>query len=309
LDVAARVGLPPAILALASSFLDPTARGVEDLLAGLELELGAARDARAQAEIDRAAASTELEQLHREREELKRLLRDADKSVRAEFEQEVRGYRAAVRGAMRQLKTERSERSVERARQRISEGATAVRAAMGELAPIPASPSSLDPSTLKAGDRVRVASLNKDATVVAAPDKRGRLQVDIGGMMVQVKVSDLLRPRAVAAPPKPKRAPPPALLANAEVVAASDASGAFRSPDNTLDLRGERVDEALERVDRFLDDASMRERGFVFLLHGHGTGALKSAIREHLTSSSYVGRWEGGTRSQGGDGITVVELR
>lgn len=312
LDVAARVGLPESILTMAHSFLDPTAKGVEDLLAGLEAEMGVARDAKAAAEADRAAAAEQLEAVHREREELKKRLRDAEKEVRSEFEKEVRGYRAAVRGAMHKIKAERSDQAVERARQRITEGAAAVREAVGEVAPLPPSAGGLDLDSLQVGDRVRVATIGKDATVAAAPDKRGRLQVNVGGMMVQVKAKDLLPARAPAKPEKkPKKSKPPLRSRSVEdeVAAAGDAASAFRTPDNTLDLRGERVDEALERVDQFLDELSMRQRAFVFLLHGHGTGVLKAAIRQHLQSSIYCAQWDRGTRSQGGDGITVVKLK
>ncbi len=310
LDVAARVGLPDVVLEQARAFLDPTAQGVEDLLAGLQTELVTAREAAAAAVVDREQAAAELEQAHRERAELKRRLRDAEKTVRADFEKEVRDYRAVVRGAMRQLKEATSEQDVERARQRINEGAAAVRAAMGDLAPLPAARQTLDPSALKPGDVVRVASLGKDASVVSKPDKRGRLSVDVGGMTVQVKASDLLPARAPAAAAAPR--PVEVRRANAaeeEVAATGDPSAAFRTPDNTLDLRGERVDEALDRVDAFLDDASLRQRAWAFILHGHGTGALKAAVRKHLRHSDYVERWDRGNRSQGGDGITVVKLK
>ncbi len=315
LDVAARVGLPEAILTMAHSFLDPTTKGVEDLLAGLEAELGVARDAKAAAEADRAAAAEQLEAVHREREELKKRLRDAEKEVRADFEKEVRGYRVAVRGAMHKIKAERSDRAVERARQKITDGAAEVRDAVGDVAPLPPSAGGLDLDALKVGDEVRVATIGKNAKVVSVPDKRGRLQVNVGGMMVQVKASDLLPARV---PHKPEKAskkskkpskPPRSATASTEEVASGDPSTAFRTPDNTLDLRGERLEEALERTEQFLDELSLRQRAFAFILHGHGTGVLKSAIRKQLKSSHYVAQWDRGTRSQGGDGITVVKLK
>ena len=133
--------------------------------------------------------------------------------------------------------------------------------------------------------------------------------------MVQVKASDLLPARV---PHKPEKAskkskkpskPPRSATASTEEVASGDPSTAFRTPDNTLDLRGERLEEALERTEQFLDELSLRQRAFAFILHGHGTGVLKSAIRKQLKSSHYVAQWDRGTRSQGGDGITVVKLK
>ena len=83
----------------------------------------------------------------------------------------------------------------------------------------------------------------------------------------------------------------------------------MRTADNALDLRGARVDEALAEVDRFIDEALVRSHDVVFVVHGHGTGALKGAIREHLRLHAAVARFRGGTTREGGDGVTVLWLR
>ncbi len=315
LDVAARVGLPEPILDLARSFMDPTAQGVEDLLAGLETELTKAREDRAAAQEARREVEQELLAARSERDALQRKSRTIDKDLRAEFEREVRGYRASVRGAMKEIRDKGTERAAERARDRISQGASHVRGALGGPAPLP-SVDELALDALAVGDRVRVGGLGKEGAVVTLPDKRGRLQVEIDGMRVQVKASDLERARTKPKPPKkPKKArpaPPPAASRSAleaDTSPAAGPDGAFRTPDATVDLRGQRVDEALDAVDQFLDDASMRSLRFVFILHGLGTGALRNAVRQHLKRSAYVRRQAPGNRSQGGDGITVVELK
>jgi DNA mismatch repair protein MutS2 len=201
LDVAARVGLPPDILALAREYLDPTTADVEDLLAGLEGELNAARAARQAADTDREAAHTELEAVRRERDELQRRERGLERELRAGFEQEVRGYRASVRGAMRELKRAQDEVSGERARQRINEGAAAVRDKLGSVAP-EVSVDRVAPSELAVGAAVRVSSLGKEARVSTLPDRRGRLYVDVDGLRLQVKADDLQRSRRSAQPDK-----------------------------------------------------------------------------------------------------------
>ena len=310
LDVAARVGLPEEVLASARSFLDPNAQGVEDLLAGLETELTRAREDRVAAEQARAEAEESLVAARAQRQELQRRSHALDKELRAQFESEVRGYRATVRGALKEIRDKQTERAAERARERISQGAAHMRGALGGPAPLPAV-DQLSLDTLAVGDRVRVGGINKDGTVVSVPDKRGRLHVEIDGMKVQVKAADLERARTSkpAKKPKPKtphRAPRPSVA----VASAGDGPAtAFRAPDTTLDLRGERVDESLDAVDRFLDEASMRAWPFVFILHGLGTGALRNAVRAHLKRSQYVLRQAPGTRTQGGDGITVVQMK
>ena len=76
----------------------------------------------------------------------------------------------------------------------------------------------------------------------------------------------------------------------------------------TLDLRGERVDDAIRLAEQFLDRALREDREVVFLLHGHGTGALKQALRQHLATYPLVRSLRPGTQEEGGDGVTVVEL-
>jgi DNA mismatch repair protein MutS2 len=83
---------------------------------------------------------------------------------------------------------------------------------------------------------------------------------------------------------------------------------AVPSAANTLDLRGQRADDVRDAVEGYLDRAAMEDRSPVFILHGHGTGALKKVVRAYLAASPYVRRWAPGGKGQGGDGVTIVEL-
>ena len=310
IDVAARVGLPADILARAREHLDPTAASVEGMLSGLEGEVARAREARQAAAADRATAAAELQAVRAERDALKRRQRELERDIKVAFDGEVRGYRDTVRAALKQMREAATEAAAERARQRISQGANAARerlTAWGEDVP---GVDRLDPAEVAVGDRVRVVSLGKDATVVEAPDRKARLTVEVGGMRLQISGADLERPRS-AAPTAKKQAgaarsrprPPVEVLSN------DTTDNASRGAANTLDLRGKAVDEATLAVEQRLDDAAMAGEPFVFLLHGHGTGALKAALREWLKGSSYVESYAAGQRNQGGDGVTVVQLK
>jgi DNA mismatch repair protein MutS2 len=79
-----------------------------------------------------------------------------------------------------------------------------------------------------------------------------------------------------------------------------------RTPDATLDVRGERVDEAIDSVDRFIDRSLLATREVIFVIHGHGTGALRSALRAHLSGHPCVTQVRPGERADGGDGVTVA---
>jgi DNA mismatch repair protein MutS2 len=91
-------------------------------------------------------------------------------------------------------------------------------------------------------------------------------------------------------------------------VEASPGAVHLQTPENTLDLRGMYVDDALPEVDAFLDRMALAQAPHVFLIHGHGTGALKTAVRRHLANSPYAKRSLPAPREQGGDGVTIVLL-
>ena len=77
----------------------------------------------------------------------------------------------------------------------------------------------------------------------------------------------------------------------------------------TLDLRGYRVEEALDEVENYLDRASLANLSPVYIIHGHGTGALKQAVRDFLNTSPYVAKFRAGAEGEGGDGVCVVDIK
>mgnify|MGYP002630518703 CR=1 FL=1 len=313
LDVAARIGLDASIMARARELLDPTAASVEDLLSGLEGEVAKARKAREDAEVLRHRAEAELARADEQRRALEKRIREVEHDVKADFEKEVEGYRAAVRGAMKRLRDRDDLAAAEQARQRITEGAHGVRQRLGADAdPLH---TEVDWASAEIGDRVRIVSMDKIGELIELPDRKGRVTVSVGGLPVQVKQREVERVRGgpVVKQDKGRRGGSEAFTRKAPRPPAAsddtDISAAFRGPDNTLQLIGQRVDEALSNLDRYLDDAALKEHRWVFVVHGHGTGALRDAVREHLRVSPYVAEAARGTRSQGGEAVTVARLR
>jgi DNA mismatch repair protein MutS2 len=123
--------------------------------------------------------------------------------------------------------------------------------------------------------------------------------VAAGPLKLMVAVHEL---RAAAAPSKerPRRAAPVKTVRTFE--------SAIPTNDNSCDLRGLRVDEAVAMAATFLDRSLNEGRGVAFLIHGHGTGALREAIRRDLQASTIVARFRAGEPGEGGDGVTVVWL-
>jgi DNA mismatch repair protein MutS2 len=90
---------------------------------------------------------------------------------------------------------------------------------------------------------------------------------------------------------------------------AEPAPAAMQSRATTLDLRGQRADEALGELEAFLDRTALEGADTVYVIHGHGTGALRKVVREYLATSAYVAAFRAGGVGEGGDGVSVVSLR
>lgn len=78
--------------------------------------------------------------------------------------------------------------------------------------------------------------------------------------------------------------------------------------EETIDLRGSRVEEGLELVELTLDRAMASQTRFVKIIHGRGTGALQSSIRQYCRSSPYIKVFRAGESAEGGEGVTIIEL-
>jgi len=129
--------------------------------------------------------------------------------------------------------------------------------------------------------------------------------VRVGALKVRRPRSDLLSVRGAAPPPRGFGRS----REEREEAAAAARPGPVALPDHRLDVRGMRVEELLREVERFLDRRFAEGPDECLVLHGHGTGALKQALRDHLSASPYVASFRSGERHEGGDAVTVVRLR
>jgi DNA mismatch repair protein MutS2 len=98
-------------------------------------------------------------------------------------------------------------------------------------------------------------------------------------------------------------------LASSNRVQAGKGSQIGGEEQTVVDVRGQAADEAIDHVVAALDRATLSGAPFLRIIHGHGTGRLKSALREHLKDSPYVEDFRPGDRAEGGDGVTMVRLR
>jgi DNA mismatch repair protein MutS2 len=154
---------------------------------------------------------------------------------------------------------------------------------------------------------VRVDRLGADGIVVQLPDGRGRAKVAIGKLTVEVGADEL---SPIAGPSRSAVRAAPA-GPSADSPGAQDDALALVSPGTSpkVDLRGQTADDAVAAVEVALDRAALAGQNHLVVVHGHGTGALRKRVRAYLADSPYVARWAPGTPRQGGDGVSIVELR
>lgn len=146
------------------------------------------------------------------------------------------------------------------------------------------------------GTKVFVTALNQDGIVQSLPNSKGEVLILANSIRLQIPWFELKPP---GSSPNP----------TAKIIrGSSQFTAALVSDDRTLDLRGKSVDEALEQLEITLDQSATRKEDRVKVIHGHGTEALKKAVRTYLSRSVYVKKWKAGAPENGGDGITWVEL-
>jgi DNA mismatch repair protein MutS2 len=305
LAVAQRFGIPDDVIAIARGVLPEQSRTFDELVRSLEeqrremvLARAALDDERLEAqrmmkkaEADRAALAAQREKvLDTEAEKLRDALRRA---------------REDVRQARRLLKKEPDAPAIDDVKRRIEEAAKV--AATRPDAPTPADHGPpVDPRTLTVGARVWVPRLRTEAEVVEAP-QRGKVRVGAGALRLFVDVSELRAPGTSSAETKERKERP---VVDVTGAAPLEPKVSPMTIDNTLDVRGMRVDDAVPMAESFLDRMYGANEGVAYILHGVGTGALRDAIRELLRSdASYVRSFRGGSREEGGDRLTVVSLK
>ena len=183
------------------------------------------------------------------------------------------------------------------------------------------------PERLQSGDRVYIRGIPRPVEVIAPLDADEQIEVLLGTMRAKIPVYQLERPAAGLNQDEVSRDPARAADPAGSAASLSDNAAAagprfrhnrdagvyYRRPSprqvkTDLDLRGQRVEPALDQLENLLDQAALSGAAQIRIIHGQGTGALRRAIREHLHGHPLVAH-AGPAAEQGGDGVTVVELK
>ena len=311
LTIAAKVGLSPEVVERAQSMLEPEHRRVDELLAEVVKE----RQAVAEKRMESEAALLEAEELRREAEtELERIraLEAQQLQVaRHELQSQAQDLMTKLIAAEKVLQAIDINPPVESVSE-VQQAVVAVQNVRKQLRTRSWRPRRVNRAAwlqnLAVGDSIRVQGFPGTARVIADPDDRGMVEVSVGSLRAQVPLDwvmhlDHQEPSAESANVKRKQK----THVPSEVDVVYPDNVAVKGLILELDLRGVRVEVALGQLEIFLDKALLDGASQVRVIHGMGTGALRSAVRERLGSHSIINRWapeEGRTA----DGATIADL-
>ena len=220
------------------------------------------------------------------------------KNLKNKFDMEILEAKGEVKRILDELRKEKSEKIARRAYSRLAKLEENFRSELDKVTD-KNKYIAIDWVKVRVGDSLMLKNLHQKVIVLTLPDKNKRLFVDMGSMKMKVKKDELAVPDEKYKEPNKVKIP-----------GTSFKSFELRRQNlsQTLDLRGYRVEDALDEVEAYLDKASLANLTPVYIIHGHGTGALKQAVRDFLQTSPYVAKFRPGEDTEGGDGARVVAI-
>jgi DNA mismatch repair protein MutS2 len=292
-EISKRLGLEENVISNARSHIGEDTNKVENMIASLE-------DSRKKAEEEELEAKNHLQQaeiLHKDlqkqideyHDERDAMVEKAAKEAAAIVENAQREAEAII-ADLRKLRLEKhadvKEHELIDAKKRLEEAAPKVKKTSNKAA------RPLDKS-LKPGDEVKVVSFGQKGHLIEKVSNN-EWQVQIGIMKMKVKESDLEFIKSTIVK---------------ETKPLTTIKGRDYHVSVELDLRGERFENAISRVEKYVDDALLAGYSSVSIIHGKGTGALRSGVQEYLKNHRSVKRIRFGEAGEGGTGVTVVEFK
>ena len=295
--ISSKLGIPQNIIDAARSHMSNDDKRLDSVLAQLDDLKLQLKVAQGDAEKARYEAEHALESAEKKRDELikkgEQELEDARRRAH-DLMQNVQNEAYALTDELRRIqkdeKTNAAQRAVRKDTETLLKKTDSKPKPAREFVPL---------KEVQIGQEVLIAELNQLATVTARPDRNGMVEVRAGIMKTKVPLSGLCVPDKMDKRParEPRRSSTRVQL---------DKS---RKASMEINLLGYTVDEALAEVDKFLDSGMLRGQQTLYIIHGNGTGALRTAIQKHLRTHKAVKSFRPGRYGEGENGVTVVELK
>ena len=296
-EISKRLGLDNTIIEQAKQYLKHEDAAFEDVLSGAEKQRKLAEQQATELteELERVKIEREaLENEHKKLREVRAQIREKAREEAREVVQQTKREMDALISNLRQIKNIDSkalERAIQSSRDALRESANSLsdrpetEETEGEI-----------PNAVIRGQTVHVVSLNSDATVLKPKDQKGMVQVQAGLIKAFVPLSDL---RITEQKKQPQKA----------VTRPREIMTDIRTMKYELDLRGYLVDDAVLEIDSFIDDCIRNGRTEFNIIHGKGTGALRTGVQAYLKTNPRVKSFRIGAYGEGDAGVTIVTLK
>lgn len=300
-EISRKLGLRDYIIDRAKEFINTENIELEDLLQNVEKNRIKAEEDRAEAEklkteiqMIRDAEAEKLEKLTNQKEKMMERARSEAFSITRQAKEEVDEIIKRLRELEQERASKEKNRQIEQLRKELTDS-------MGSLQPtvksmIVPKVASKEIKNLKAGEDVKVITLNQEGTVVSADDKKKEAVVQIGIMKMTLPYKSLQRIKNQQQATVTKK--------TRSVIKAK--SGRVKGE---VDLRGMNLEEATLELEKYLDDATVAGLEQVTVIHGVGTGVLKTGLQDILKKNKHVKKKRPGGYGEGGVGVTIVTLK
>lgn len=299
--ISKRLGLSDEIIEGAKEFISHDEARFEDVITDLEISKKSVAFEQERAEQYRKEAERLKEEVayqkNKTKEQKEKILSRAREEARQIYQQAKEEADNIIK-QMNQTAKESADR------QKLSQQRSAIKAKLSSMQEAflksPKKKSThKPPQQLQSGDKVYVISFDQSGTALCAPDKNKEVMVQMGSMKIKVPLSELMLDDT----PKPKNETPK------KMISTNVKAGKSQYISAEIDCRGQLVEEALGNIDKYLDDAYLSGLKQVTIIHGKGTGALRSAVQTYLRTNSHVKSYRPGVYGEGEMGVTVVELK
>lgn len=297
LAIAQRLGLPQSIIDSAKAEINPLDLRADKLLDDIRKERNRTSREREKLEKARNKLETQTRDLEKRLEKIEDERRETLAKARAEGELEVAVLKQNMDSLKQQLKKAKQpleaikliEEKIEKIEEKVERPVERKNSQLSDVSH----------QALKLGERVTVRTLNAEGLVTALSESDAEVQ--IGTLRVRARLSDLVRKSGEQkAENRDQRA---------EGGGGRTSVGSAKSPGMEVDLRGLMAEDALDKMERYLEQAFLSGLPFVRIIHGKGTGKLRQAVREALRGHEYVNTFEEGGSTEGGEGVTVAKMK
>jgi len=251
-------------------------------------------------QILKEQAKKTKEEYEKELEKFKAERKQQIKTFKVKYDTKINDARNEIKQIIDEVRKSKSEKITRRAYLRLGAIENEIKSSISKQEEVLKDEyTEIDWKTVKIGDKFILKDLHQDVEIVELPNKKGDLFVQMGQIKMKTSKDKLAEKEDKYISKQQKR----------QSQKITKFEFGRQNLSQTLDLRGYRCDDALCELENYLDKASLYNLSPVYIIHGHGTGVLKQAVRDFAKTSPYVSKFRVGEPTEGGDGVIVIDIK